>query len=797
MRLLILHLENFRQHADTTVDFAEGMTAIVGPNGSGKSTLLEAITYALYGEQRDKKETIPFYWADKRRTAVSLQFELDGQKFQVERTNADASLRELGSGTVWASGLTDTTKKCEQLLCLTYDLFVNSFCAEQKGLAFLQFRSNVTRQQEVSRMLGFDRLETAEKLATDRRKDFASRRDQVERSLGDPDLLHAELIAAENRLADVEAFAKESAEQRDKVAAQVGPAAETRAQAERWLALSADMGEIRQRAEGLKSAVQVTELLLVETRAEAEELRGLVPQEAEFQAAETRLAELARLREEEREREAAAVEAKRLETEAAEAETQATALAAPDLAALNANLSARTADRERLEAGLKAALETWNDERRKAEAEFAAVRARAETAVRALQRAQEAAARGVCPECGQPTIGNDFFSGRRLEAEELQREQEAKRERVAGLEPKPGAVTEAERVAEDAVQRVREAREAKEAGGRIAAQADSLRERAKGLGAHREALLKKLAQTPGQYDAAEHERLQARRTELKTPHERFLAIRGAETKLVEREKAHAEAKVEYDTAKERYREMEAQRKELSFESQPSANEAVAAHQALLEESARVEEALRGAEAQRAFALEARANARVRIEEHKVRAEELKTLRTQEVLHDVAAKEFRVLRMELNRTLGPELAARASENLALLTNGRYPEVELDKQFGASLIEEGVAKSVISGGEEDVVALALRLALSELIQERQGRPMSLLILDEVFGSLDADRRQSVLDRLAVLKGRFQQILVISHIEEINQVADQCLYLARHTGTRATVVSNAPPRGFEELL
>ncbi|HWD37813.1 MAG TPA: SbcC/MukB-like Walker B domain-containing protein, partial [Fimbriimonas sp.] len=103
------------------------------------------------------------------------------------------------------------------------------------------------------------------------------------------------------------------------------------------------------------------------------------------------------------------------------------------------------------------------------------------------------------------------------------------------------------------------------------------------------------------------------------------------------------------------------------------------------------------------------------------------------------------------------------------------------------DEGMAKTVISGGEEDVVALSLRLALSELIQERQGRPMSLLILDEVFGSLDADRRQAVLDRLAALKGRFEQIIVISHVEGTHEIADHCIFLARDPDTRATVVTD----------
>ena len=45
-------------------------------------------------------------------------------------------------------------------------------------------------------------------------------------------------------------------------------------------------------------------------------------------------------------------------------------------------------------------------------------------------------------------------------------------------------------------------------------------------------------------------------------------------------------------------------------------------------------------------------------------------------------------------------------------------------------------MISGGEEDVANLALRLAISQMIAERAGQPLSLLVLDEIFGSLDED-------------------------------------------------------------
>jgi branched-chain amino acid transport system ATP-binding protein len=38
-----LRMRNFRQHADSEITFAPGLTGIIGPNGAGKSTLVKAV----------------------------------------------------------------------------------------------------------------------------------------------------------------------------------------------------------------------------------------------------------------------------------------------------------------------------------------------------------------------------------------------------------------------------------------------------------------------------------------------------------------------------------------------------------------------------------------------------------------------------------------------------------------------------------------------------------------------------------------------------------------------------------
>jgi DNA repair exonuclease SbcCD ATPase subunit len=74
MRLLRLGLKNFRQHAETQLEFRSGLTGIIGPNGAGKTTILEAIAWAVYGSTalRGTKDTLRFNRAPGRSTVRAV-----------------------------------------------------------------------------------------------------------------------------------------------------------------------------------------------------------------------------------------------------------------------------------------------------------------------------------------------------------------------------------------------------------------------------------------------------------------------------------------------------------------------------------------------------------------------------------------------------------------------------------------------------------------------------------------------------------------------------------------------------
>jgi len=193
------------------------------------------------------------------------------------------------------------------------------------------------------------------------------------------------------------------------------------------------------------------------------------------------------------------------------------------------------------------------------------------------------------------------------------------------------------------------------------------------------------------------------------------------------------------------------------------------------------------------ALEAADRARAELARNE---EHLGTLGRERRLHDELDRVFSDLRTDLNQALRPEISDLASRYIRELTDGRYTELELDDQYNVIVLEDAIPKPVISGGEEDLANLVLRLAISEMIAERAGQAFSLLILDEVFGSLDEARRHNVVDLLRRLQDRFEQVILITHIESVREGLDRVVTVRYDEETGSSRVETES-RSAEALL
>ena len=60
----------------------------------------------------------------------------------------------------------------------------------------------------------------------------------------------------------------------------------------------------------------------------------------------------------------------------------------------------------------------------------------------------------------------------------------------------------------------------------------------------------------------------------------------------------------------------------------------------------------------------------------------------------------------------------------------------------------------------------MALSEVLAQRAGARLQTLVIDEGFGSQDAEGRQRLVEAINLVKQDFAKVLVITHIDELRE-------------------------------
>ncbi len=127
---------------------------------------------------------------------------------------------------------------------------------------------------------------------------------------------------------------------------------------------------------------------------------------------------------------------------------------------------------------------------------------------------------------------------------------------------------------------------------------------------------------------------------------------------------------------------------------------------------------------------------------------------------------------------PEIGAEANDLLSRLTDGRMSlQLEMRPESPGGKITESLEIKIadelgtrnyemFSGGEAFRIDFALRIALSKYLARRAGAPLSLLIIDEGFGSQDETGRLRLIDALKSIQEDFDKMLVITHIPEMKE-------------------------------
>jgi exonuclease SbcC len=796
MQLHRLKLVNFRQHADTEMALGPGLTAIVGPNGSGKTTLLEAIAWALYGNvaARGSRDTLRRLSAPARAPVrVELDFALGAHEYRLVRSLYGAELYQDGGEGPVANSHQAVSGKIGHLLGMTHDEFFSTYFTGQKELAVMASMGPTERGKFLSRLLGYEKLRQAQGYLRQHRS-----------------TLRAELAGLEQGLEDVEALKRERTEARESVKDVKTLMAKIADEEERAKRTWEDLGPMWAAMKALRDANLAAEgerrIAEQAVRQARQEFQRLDREMAEALRAQSQLndlqpdidrAQAVRAEHERLDHEARAAGRRRsLSGQLTEVRQQVEQI--QERMAVMADVDA---EHEKAKAALDQARKTLDELRRQeAEAHTAWVSDRQDAETKRLglldqyndlathrKGILEAGADGKCPTCARP-LGSEYESVlATLDAqlEEIKSNGTFYKARVKQLATEPEEVQTSQRERKAAAKGLENGLQ------RIAESDATVRQREQAqrdlgrLEEHLKALESELAELSDEYDAELHDAVRkemkrlepsvqtAARLQVVAEHaerlvaeaeraEQALSAREEDVKaLTEAAEASGYTEAAYAAARERYESAEAALREVELRAAT----------------------FRGDEKASTAALE---SVERRMQERSSRATRAVEVRKEHILHDELDTALEDLRTELNAKLRPDLSDLGSRFVVDLTEGRYSEFELDEQYRISVLEDGLPRPIISGGEEDVLNLALRLAISQMVADRAGQPLSLLVLDEIFGGLDDTRRRRVVDLLRTLSDRFPQVVLITHIESVKEGADHVLRVAHDTRAQAAIVT-----------
>jgi exonuclease SbcC len=166
--------------------------------------------------------------------------------------------------------------------------------------------------------------------------------------------------------------------------------------------------------------------------------------------------------------------------------------------------------------------------------------------------------------------------------------------------------------------------------------------------------------------------------------------------------------------------------------------------------------------------------RSRLDEYEKSQQEISRLREALTCLEKLSILFGDFRVYLIGRIRPSLSKRTSQLFHEMTGGRYQEIELDEDYALRVYDRGESFPItrFSGGEIDLANLCFRLAISVEMAATAGIDQSFIILDEIFGSQDAERQRLIFEGLGRLKNRFRQIIIISHIDDVKEMAENII-------------------------
>jgi len=784
MKLKALKLENFRQHEDSFIDFSDGITIINGTNGAGKSTILEAVTWAIYGTEaaRGNKDSIKFNKAKARaKVRVELVLELDGEIFRIERflDKAELYIGEEENKAPIVTTQQEVTKYLTDKLGMTKDEFFNTYFTGQKELNFLGNQKPLERRKFISKVLNYEKIREIQEQVRLDKNSINNEIIGLKQGIADLDTIKEEKTLAQIELEEIKKILDTKQKEFNKCTDEI-----TKIEPE-WEKIKEIKEKFDKNTREFEFLTEKNTFIAKNNDSLNEKFKNLEEKskilaeiskfEAEYKETDLKIKEYEKLQEKENLRQNYLTRIEGLDKEIQEKTFQQDEVIKsgkekrlivdkiPVIKDEITDLIKKIQEIETKTASEKKEKEVLISQKQK----------EIEKIQKQLSLIQEKGEEGTCPTCERNLKGefekvtgnfkqhinvleneikilkSDYekISSNLSEISEIQKKKEEKDKEYAKFNQVQGEY-------ENEVNRYKKLKNEIEI---------KIQEKTK--------IREELVKIPEGFNIEELKSLREKILPLQKKYHDILALKAelADFDKIKKELEESIKEKQEIESKKKLAEKELQ--ELKYSEDLFLNTEMVFKQTKDAFYNLKNEVMR-------IALEEK-----NIKDKLDRIQKLEDSNKEKLKFVKEKQEKSDLLVELDRFYGqfweklnnearPEISELASKFLVDLTDGRYSELELNEKYEICLHDDGEIKPVISGGEEDLVNLCVRLAISQIIAQRSGKTLSLLILDEIFGSLDENRRSNVVNLLRNLTNNFEQVILITHIEDIKDEIDNII-------------------------
>ena len=803
MRLLSLRLVNYRKYRSASVEFADGIMGIVGKNGAGKSTLIEAIGWCLYGSPASRSlqsEIVTTGAARGTACSVTLEVEMGGETVTIVRelkagqAAGTARLYEQGKSAARVTGAKEVTDYVSSRLRMDNVAFFSSIFARQKELTALSDMVPSQKHMIISRLLRIDTVDAAIQMIKSDKKSQLDRIKGLREGAADIREAKSRVLSLEKDLrllrSDCEAASDDAdaaKELLETAKAGLEKQEKTKDKHNRHRASLESAWSVREAKVSDRSAAR-------DELAELEKARGrlesLAPDIADYTKTKEKVGELDKNAARYAEKKAAEANVDGARTDIAAQEDILAEWRSSIAAQLPALLGVDKLDTKL--GDLEKRLEAAHAAKSRAEVQADEARKRAAAKKQTAAHLKKLGRRAACPTCNR-LLGEDFAEI----AQGLDREISELGGAADGYEAdadKAGREADTLRSAIDVTgECARAAGDAKREIERLQSLVEEGEERATSLRASMDEHEKALAKFSGlSYDENEHNLLRESLDRLEKTHEEAARLEGrtgaipdvsGRIKKLDKEIADQEA-----AAGRAERAM----KKTGFDE--SAHAAAKLLRDKMDEKHRAaRDALMSLRGDIKAAKADLSHAKETVSEEEERARKIARMEKE---HEALGRLETIMasfKSDLASRIRPSLSARSSDLMRRMTGGKYSTVSLDDSYNMSIESDGELFKTgrFSGGEQDLASLCLRIAISQELSDRAGSAgPNFIVLDEVFGSQDSERKPAILDALSGLLQEFRQIILITHIEDVKDALPYALHVEEaHDGASAITIEGRP--------